>query len=64
VQTVVQTVMQIAQTNGSVLSLLPSKLSSLAALELYNEWHTVGAFPRMACAISDAAFVAASVMSS
>jgi len=44
------------QTNCSALSLLPSKLSSLAALEPLDEWLPVGMFIRIACPTADAAF--------
>src|SRR5882724_11769191 len=55
--------MGIDQTNCSALSLLPLKHSGSAALMPLDEWLPVGIFVRMACAMADAALVAASMMS-
>src|SRR5882724_8716633 len=57
------TAMQIDQTNCSALSLLPSKYSGLAALTPLGEWLPVGVLVRMACATTDAALTAVSMMS-
>ena len=43
------------QTNCSALSLLPSKLSSSAALALLDEWLPVSMFVRMACTMANVA---------
>ena len=57
------TAMQIDQMNCSALSLLPSKHSGLATLTPLEEWLPMGILVRMACAMADAALVAASMMS-
>jgi len=44
--------------NCSALSLLPSKLSSLAALVPLDEWLPVSMFIRIACATSNTALAA------
>src|SRR5882672_4820501 len=48
------------QMNCSTLSLLPLKLSSLAALGLLGKWLPVGMFIRIACATADVALAATS----
>src|SRR5882724_514942 len=50
-------------TNCPALSLLPSKLSSLAALEPLDEWLPVSMFIGMACTTTNAALATASEMS-
>src|SRR5882672_1075227 len=55
---------QTDRTNCSALSLLPLKLSGLAALAPLGEWlPIVGMFIRIACAMADVALAAASEMS-
>jgi len=51
----IMTALQTDQTHCSALSLLPSKLSCLAALEPLDKWLPVSIFITIACTMADAA---------
>ena len=63
VSSCIMTAIWMDQTNCSDLSLLPSKLSGLAALAPLDEWFLVSIFFRITCTMDDVALAAASEMS-